>query len=97
MRVTDASDIHTLAGKVQPELLRVLAALPRRRQSEVLDFARFLGQLSAQQAPAQTAPAFRIVLRPVPADSLLHLTDLVALGGDALLDSEALYDDNGGN
>ena len=33
----------------------------------------------------------------MPVDSLLRLTDLVTLGGDALLDSEALYDDNGGN
>lgn len=34
----------------------------------------------------------RINLHPVPADTLLPLTGLVALGGDALEDSEALYD-----
>jgi predicted RNase H-like HicB family nuclease len=34
----------------------------------------------------------RINLHPVPADTLLPLTGLMALGGDALEDSEALYD-----
>jgi predicted RNase H-like HicB family nuclease len=34
----------------------------------------------------------RINLHPVPADTLLRLTGLVTLGGDALEDSETLYD-----
>jgi hypothetical protein len=33
-----------------------------------------------------------VALRGVPAGTLAHLTGIVALGGDAILDSEALYD-----
>ena len=33
-----------------------------------------------------------VVLHGVSAGALAHLTGLVALGGDAVLDSEALYD-----
>ena len=89
-------DIHALATRIQPELLRVLATLPRRRQTQVLDFARFLGQLSESNAFAETGarPKTRIELRVAPDDTLLHLTGLVTLGGDALADSEAIYDDN---
>jgi hypothetical protein len=95
MRTAYHPDVHALAVKVQPELLRALAALSQRRQAEVLDFARFLGQLAEQDIPAAARPETRIELRPAPADTLLRLTGLVTLGGDALVDSEALYDDNG--
>ena len=87
-------DVQSLAVKIQPELLRVIAELPQRRQAEVLDFARFLGQL-AEPDVVEANPVSHIELRRAPVDTLLRLTDLVALGGDALLDSEALYDDNG--
>jgi cytochrome c len=97
MSIANIVEIHTLASRVQPELLRVLATLPRLRQSEVLDFALFLEERAAKEAPAETAAVSRIKLRPVSADSLLQLTGVVALGGDALDDSEALYDDDGGN
>lgn len=97
MSIANVIEIHTLASKVQPELLRVLATLPRPRQSEVLDFALFLEERAAKEAPIETASVSRIKLRPVSANSLLRLTGLVAMGGDALEDSEALYDDNGGN
>ena len=97
MSFANTVEVHALASKVQPELLRVLAALPRIRQSEVLDFALFLEERAAKEAPVETAAVSRIKLRPVSADSLLPLTGVVALGGDGLEDSEALYDDNGGN
>ena len=87
-------DVQALAVKIQPELLRVIAELPQRRQAEVLDFARFLGQLTGHDVD-EAKPVSRIELRRASADTLLRLTGLVALGGDALLDSEALYDDNG--
>ena len=88
-------DAQSLAVKIRPELLRALAVLSERRQAEVLDFARFLGQLAEKNTPAEVTPEARIELRLAPADTLLRLTGLVALGGDALVDSEALYDDNG--
>ena len=88
-------DAQSLAVKIQPELLRALAVLSERRQAEVLDFARFLGQFAEKNTPAEVTPEARIELRLAPSDTLLRLTGLVALGGDALVDSEALYDDNG--
>lgn len=75
---------------VKPELLRVLDALPPSRQTQVLDFARFLYR---QVAVAEPPVAQDIEVRAVPATTLLRLTGLVALGGDALADTEALYDD----
>jgi len=83
-------DFDMLVATIDPELLRTLAILPPQRQAEVLDFARFLKQ-HVEQRPVGPAP---IELRPAPADTLLRITGLVALGGDALADSEALYDDN---
>ena len=37
------------------------------------------------------------ILRTAPASKLYNLTALVSLGGDALADAEALYDDHGGH
>ena len=66
--------------------------LPPRWQAEVLDFARFLQQHFKQQP---ISPGL-IELHPAPTDTLRRLSGLVALGDDALADSEALCDDNGG-
>lgn len=95
MQTAYSPDVHSLAVKIEPELLRVLAALSQRRQAEVLEFARFLGRLAEKDLPVETRQEARIELRLAPADTLLRLTGLVALGGDALVDSEALYDENG--
>jgi hypothetical protein len=78
--------------KVRPELLRLLDTLPPSRQDELLDFARFLHQQAAEMGAAEPAgPA--IELRLAPAATLAGLTGIVALGGDAVADAEALYDD----
>lgn len=95
MRTGTHPDVNALVVKIEPELLRTLAALSQRRQAEVLDFARFLGQRVEQTVPPEADLATGIELRLAPADTLLQLTGLVALGGDAAADSEALYDDNG--
>jgi hypothetical protein len=78
-------------------LLRLLDALPRAKQTELLDFARFLHQQASVIRPASTLGNPHIELRVAPAATLLGLTGLVALGGDAVADTEALYDsdDNG--
>lgn len=80
------------ATKVKSELLRLLDALPLPRQAEVLDFARFLHQQTALSEPPKVSQYSPIELRVVPATTLLDLTGLVALGGDAVVDTEALYD-----
>ena len=94
MQAATYADANSLVMRIEPELLRTLAGLSQRRRAEVLDFARFLEQ-RAERSPAEARAATHIELRLAPTDTLLQLTGLVALGGDALTDSEALYDDNG--
>ena len=80
---------------IKPELLRVLDALPQFRQAEVLDFARFLHQQMVAGEPAEMGPPQQIEVHRVPPTTLVGLTGLVALGGDAVADTEALYDNDG--
>jgi len=87
-----AMDAGVSAAKVRPELLRLLDVLPPVRQVEVLDFARFLYQQIAVVAPDRPPQITQIELRMAPAITLLELTGLVHLGGDAVADTEALYD-----
>ena len=54
---------------------------------EVLDFVAFLKSRAVQEGARRAVPSF-------PASSLDHLTDLVAWGGDALVDAERLYDES---
>lgn len=78
---------------MKPELLRLLDELPPARQAELLNFARFLRQ---QVAAASESVDATLAIREAPADSLVYLTGVVALGGDAVADAEALYDGNQG-
>jgi hypothetical protein len=94
-RATPASANAKRNPRVQPELLRLLAALPPAKQAEVLDFARFLNEQGRAPRTGSDQPARSVDLRLAPASSLLGLTGLVALGGDALSDTEALYDGDG--
>jgi hypothetical protein len=80
-------DVQSFAVKIRPELLAALAVLSERRQAEVLDFARFLGQFAEKNTPAEVTPEARIALRLAPSATLRRLTGLVALSGDALVDS----------
>lgn len=77
---------RTAESTVISELVRLLDSLPPSKQREVLTFARFLRQ------QVQTEAGESAALRPVPADTLVPLTGVVALGGDAVADTEALYD-----
>jgi hypothetical protein len=89
-----APDRPAPAIRVQPELLRLLDVLPAAKQDELLDFARFLYQQTADR-PAPLSPRdSSIELRTAPATTLAGLTGLVQLGGDAVADVEALYDDD---
>lgn len=91
MTPSSATQFHsrTVATTLRPELLRLLDDLPQSKQAELLNFARFLRQQAAE-TPNQSTESLK--LRSVPANSLAYLTGLVTLGGDALIDSEALYD-----
>ena len=48
-------------------------------------------QLNVRDNAAEIMSSSKIKLHPVSSDTLMQLTGLVALGGDALADSEALY------
>ena len=66
----------------ETKLIDAFRRLPPRRRAELLD------RLQALREPG---------LRIVPASRLYALTGLVSLGGDALIDTEAIYDGNGGH
>lgn len=88
--------------EVKEALGHILDQLPSTQQQQVLDFARSLRQQvlkpslsrteTAWQAPSST---LTIQLHLVPATSLVNLTGLVSLGGDAVADTEAIYNGDG--
>lgn len=63
----------------EAKLIEAFRRLPPQRRAELLDRLRALGEPE---------------LRTVPASRLYALTGLVSLGGDALADTEAIYDGN---
>lgn len=75
---------------IRPELLQVLDHLSQPKQVELLNFARFLqGQMISDDLKSD----HRLMIQTVAADSLVRLTGLIALGGDAIFDTETLYDE----
>lgn len=78
--------------QVKRAIVKTLDDLQPEQVAEVLDFTAFLRE-RARSGESPQRPA-RVQLRLVPITSLMALTDLVSLGGDALADSEALYDEN---
>lgn len=80
--------------RVETELLRILESLPPSAQNQVLDFARYLQRRKASSVLDRLEHLSGIELHATPADTLLELAALVALGGDAIADAEALYDAN---
>ena len=67
---------------LKQQLMRELDGLPLDKLMEVLDFVVFLRTRKAPFVPF------------LPASSLDRLTGLVAWGGDALADTERLYDES---
>jgi hypothetical protein len=78
--------------EVKETLVEILDHLSSVQRRQVLDSARFLRQQAVEEAPLSGQ---RIQLNLVPAASLADLTGLVSLGGDAVADTDALYDGNG--
>lgn len=77
--------------QLKEAILRVLDELPRDRVAEVLDFALFVQQRETRKVDAVR----NLVVPAVPARKLDGLVGMVAWGGDALTDTERLYDGNG--
>lgn len=84
------TNTQATAARVRPELLRLLDGLPQPKHVELLNFARFLREQA--MATTDAAHSNSVALHTVPASTLVDLTGLVGLGGDAVLDTEALYD-----
>ena len=72
----------TAGVNLKQQLMRELDGLPPDKLMEVLDFVVFLRTRKVPFIPS------------LPASSLDRLTGLVAWGGDALADTERLYDES---
>jgi hypothetical protein len=77
--------------QLEEATLRVLDELPRERVAEVLDFALFVKQRETKKGDTER----NLIVPAVPASQLDALVGLVAWGGDALNDTEHLYDGDG--
>jgi hypothetical protein len=79
--------------EIHNDILDHLSSVQRR---QVFDFAQFLRQQALDETAGNVSlPEPRIPLNLVSSASLVDMTGLVALGGDAVADTEALYDGNG--
>jgi hypothetical protein len=89
--------METSSGQeVKEILIDILDHLSSVQRRQVLDFAQFLRQQALDETAGNVSlPEPRIPLNLVSSASLVDMTGLVALGGDAVADTEALYDGNG--
>ena len=76
---------------IKSELLRLVEILTPEQQAQILEFAHSLQQQTRVEALKKVPPPPKIVVRPLPATTLMNLTGMVTLGGDAVGDTEALY------
>jgi antitoxin YefM len=75
---------HLNANELNSQFIESLEALFRDKEIEIV--------ISEVDEQDRTLQPTRGRLRLVPTSSLTKLTGVVSLGGDALADSEALYD-----
>lgn len=83
--------------QIKREVEQALSDLPVDKMGEVLDFVLFLKKRCTEGELRNTSDRDSppcSVLRSMPASHLDHLTGLVEWGGDALTDSERIYDDS---
>ncbi len=73
--------------EIKQRVVQELAKLPPEKLGEVLDFVVFLGNRNTWEEVHIPAPF-------LPASHLDGLVGLVTWGGDALAESERLYDGN---
>jgi hypothetical protein len=77
--------------RLKEATLRILDELPRERIAEVFDFALFVKEREAKKGMTVHRP----IVQVMPAAQLDALVGLVAWGGDAVADTERLYDNHG--
>ena len=76
------------ATSLKEAIIKVLDELPSEQLAEVLDFALFLKQRARVERQKLQQP----VVKSIPANHLDALVGMVAWGGDALADTERLYE-----
>ncbi len=69
-------------------LIKIIDELPSEKVSEILDFATFLRERSKTDPLDQ----YGVIVKTVPAEHYKALSGIVKWGGDALEDTERLYD-----
>ena len=82
------------ASRIKEVVRHALDELPTEKLEEVLDFVLFLKEqeTAKDRRRVQAQPPTALILHTLPASHLHSLTGLVAWGGDAIADSERLYD-----
>lgn len=82
--------METLSSQeVKETLIDLLDHLSSTQRQQVLDFARFLRQQAFEETAGEApSPEPGMQLNLIPAVSLMGLTGLVSLGGDAVADTE---------
>jgi hypothetical protein len=88
--------MNVLEQEIKREVEEALKEFPSDKMAELLDFVLFLRKRYAEEKGQGATDRERATLQPrtIPASHLDKLTGIVAWGGDALADSERLYDDN---
>lgn len=87
-----------LEKQIKRKVEQALEDLPADKMAEVLDFVLFLqkrcGEGEEKFQGAANRDSRMVTVQTMPPSHLDRLTGLVEWGGDALADSERLYDDN---
>jgi hypothetical protein len=81
------------AWRIKEAVRHTLDELPAEKLEEVLDFVLLLKERATakDRRSVQAQPPTALILHTLPASHLHSLTGLVAWSGDALADSERLY------
>jgi hypothetical protein len=90
------NEMSVLEQKIKREVEAALREFPDDKMAELLDFVLFLRKRYAEERGQRTTDVGRASLHPrtIAASHLDQLTGIVEWGGDALDDSERLYDAN---
>lgn len=76
-----------IAMELKESVIKILDELPSERIAEVLDFAEFV-----KHRDRDANRTSRLIIRSAPISQIEELAGIVSWGGDALEDSESLYD-----
>jgi len=73
---------------IKEKIARMLDEIPAEKMVEILDFATFIREHSLPSTNLTHPP----VVKAVPAKRLRQLAGMVSWGGDAMMDTERLYE-----